>query len=310
MGSQILVVGRYHGGGVATVTLKGEVDGQQKIFRFPEQDFPVGWSDLPFNSAALASIPRLWATRKIGYLLNQTRLNGPDQETIDQIVRLSIRYGVVTPYTSYLVTEKMPLGAAEQDRIAVEAYEQLESMPTAQTFGRAAVEKAAEQGALAEAEAPAIPDEEVADVVRIVGARTYVLSESVWIDTAYDPGTTPTVKIPFLSADYFAVARAHPAIAAGFALGERVIALQNGVAYEVVVQDGASIAPTTSPTTLPESPTPELFTLPETIAPTPPEDPTLGDPSSRLFACPGGFIPLALSMALIVIVARRRRSGG
>jgi Ca-activated chloride channel homolog len=56
-------------------------------------------------------------------------LQGPDQETIDQIVRLSIRYGIVTPYTSYLVTEEMPLGAAEQERIAGEQYSQLQSAP-------------------------------------------------------------------------------------------------------------------------------------------------------------------------------------
>ena len=44
----------------------------------------------------LQFIPRLWATRKIGYLLTEVRLNGPQQELIDQIVRLSIRYGIVT----------------------------------------------------------------------------------------------------------------------------------------------------------------------------------------------------------------------
>ena len=37
-------------------------------------------------------------------------------------MRLSIRYGIVTPYTSYLVTEEMALGAEAQDRIAGETY--------------------------------------------------------------------------------------------------------------------------------------------------------------------------------------------
>ena len=41
-------------------------------------------------------LPRLWATRKIGYLLNRIRLDGADKETIQQIVQLSVRYGIVT----------------------------------------------------------------------------------------------------------------------------------------------------------------------------------------------------------------------
>jgi len=81
------------------------VEKTPQSFRFPEQVFAQSST----NSYPESTIPRLWATRKIGYLLNQIRLKGPDQETIDQIVKLSIRYGIVTPYTSYLVTETAPL---------------------------------------------------------------------------------------------------------------------------------------------------------------------------------------------------------
>ena len=50
-------------------------------------------------------LPRLWATRKIGYLLTQIRLHGENPESVQAIVDLSVRYGIVTPYTSYLITE-------------------------------------------------------------------------------------------------------------------------------------------------------------------------------------------------------------
>ena len=50
-------------------------------------------------------IARLWATRKIGYLLQQIRLHGEERELVDEIVDLSIRYGIITPYTSFLVEE-------------------------------------------------------------------------------------------------------------------------------------------------------------------------------------------------------------
>ena len=90
------------------------MNGKQQTFSFPE---PGLCRAVRPRDEQLAAIPRLWATRKIGYLLNQIRLHGPDQETIDQIVKLSIRYGIVTPYTSYLVTEDMALGAEAQKQI-------------------------------------------------------------------------------------------------------------------------------------------------------------------------------------------------
>ena len=71
------------------------------------------------------------------------------------MVKLSIRYGIVTPYTSYLVTEPAPLGQEEQDRIANDAFSEMEALPSAPTSGEAAVEEAVEQGALADAESPA-----------------------------------------------------------------------------------------------------------------------------------------------------------
>jgi Ca-activated chloride channel family protein len=234
-GSQIIVVGRYRQGGTTDVKLSGSVNGEAHTFRFPAQKFASHSSGWDYSAA----IPRLWATRKIGYLLNQIRLYGPEQELVDQIVRLSIRYGIVTPYTSYLVTEPMPLGAEEQDRIAEEAYAEMEAAPEAPSYGQEAVEKAAAQGALENAEAVERPSPEVAEIVRFVGDRAFVASQGVWVDTAYDPDVMETVKVAFLSEDYFALTQARPSLGAAFALGERVIAMSGGIAYEVVPADQA-----------------------------------------------------------------------
>jgi Ca-activated chloride channel homolog len=61
-------------------------------------------------------IPRLWATRKIGFLLDQIRMGGERPELTDEVIQLSKRYGIVTPYTSYLVTEDSPAVAQNQPR--------------------------------------------------------------------------------------------------------------------------------------------------------------------------------------------------
>jgi hypothetical protein len=43
----------------------------------------------------------MWAARKIGYLLDEIRLKGENQELVDTIKKLAERFGIVTPYTSY-----------------------------------------------------------------------------------------------------------------------------------------------------------------------------------------------------------------
>jgi len=45
------------------------------------------------------------ATRRVGWLMEQIRSNGEQQELRDEIVDLGTRYGIVTPYTSYLALE-------------------------------------------------------------------------------------------------------------------------------------------------------------------------------------------------------------
>jgi Ca-activated chloride channel family protein len=250
VGSQVVVVGRYRQGATIDLTLKGTINGQVQTFSFPGQVFA---EDTRGAGAELASLPRLWATRKIGYLLNLIRLKGTDKETIDQIVKLSIRYGIVTPYTSYLVTEPMPLGAANQERVANDAYKSAQSAPTAAASGRGAVDRSAEQGALSQAQQAApLPQQTGAgqNTILTVGARTFVLNQEVWTDTAYDPQKMPTIQVAFLSPDYFRLSQSRTDVAAALALGSRVIVVVDGSAYEVIPENG--VVPTVS--VLPVSP--------------------------------------------------------
>ncbi|MBN1671921.1 MAG: VWA domain-containing protein [Kiritimatiellae bacterium] len=96
-GGQLTLFGRYAGDGHVAIRLTGEVNGQAREFVY-EADFPARNADNDF-------IPRLWATRRVGYLLDQIRLHGEEQELKDEVLRLSQEYGIMTPYTSYLVLE-------------------------------------------------------------------------------------------------------------------------------------------------------------------------------------------------------------
>jgi Ca-activated chloride channel family protein len=227
-GSQLVLVGRYRSPDTTTITLSGLVENREQSFEYSRQSFR--------RSGGQEFLPRLWATRKIGALLNMVRLHGPEEELVDQIVKLSIRYGIVTPYTSYLVTEPYALGVGAQDDIADFAFEEMLSAPTI-VSGESAVQRAADEGAFTKAEVPIGPSGDALDVVRIVGAQTFRLIDGVWIDTRFDPDSMTTINVPFLSDDYFALADARSELAAAFALGPNVIAFADGNVYEIVEAD-------------------------------------------------------------------------
>ena len=250
-GSQIVAVGRYKTGGNVDVTLNGEFNNEPRAFIFRDQSF----EQQSRSDSTQSVIPRLWATRKIGYLLNQIRLKGPDKETIDQIVRLSIRYGIVTPYTSYLVTEEMALGSEAQEQIVEKEYSQLSQATEAPVSGQDAVIRAAEQGGMGGANTASAPPAEAVNQVKIIGARTFVWTNLSWVDTAFDPDQMQTIKLAFLSPDYFTVINNYPDIAAAFALGERVIAISGGVAYEVLPAGEEAVPLATQLATYPVQPT-------------------------------------------------------
>jgi Ca-activated chloride channel homolog len=299
-GSQIILVGRYRQPGETTITLTGEVNGEGLNFAYPEQTFSESGRE---EASVLEFIPRLWATRKIGYLLNQARLHGPDPEIVDQIVRLSIRYGIITPYTSYLITEDFPLGAGDQNRIAAEQYKSFQSELQNDTFGQEAVQRAVNQAAMAGADTAAPAGVENSGQVRISGSRTFVFKEGVWLDTAFDPESSETIKVAFLSEDYFSLARSKPELAAAFALGEKVIAMSEGSAYEVVGKD----QPVPDIEIIPLATPGDGDTLPILDTPAPQSKPTqLPVSSPRTSFCPAGMLPVFL-IPMVLVISRKVR---
>jgi hypothetical protein len=58
----------------------------------------------------------------------------------------------------------------------------------------------------------------------------------VWTDTSFKPDTMQTQKVTFLSDEYFSLLEKTPELAPYFAIGDKVIAVIDGVAYEVVAQ--------------------------------------------------------------------------
>jgi Ca-activated chloride channel family protein len=294
-GGQIVVAGRYRDSGKFNLTLTGMVNGEQQTFHFNDQEFI---SDNHVEVGPLANLPRLWATRKIGALLTQIRLKGPDQESIDQIVRLSIRYGIVTPYTSYLVTEDMPLGDASQRDLADQSFEQLQAMPTVAS-GAGAVNKAAEEGTLSAAQAAPALSEEDGQSVKLAGSRTFVRKDGVWYDTAFDPAQMTPKQVQFLSAEYFALAESQDDLGAALALGSRVVIVAQGQAYEIIAVDQPIQPVTVTSTPTPPVPDQPIQPKQEEITPTATAQPGETPPGGSPILC----TTLALPLLLIVFLA-------
>ncbi|MCC6334645.1 MAG: VWA domain-containing protein [Myxococcales bacterium] len=103
-GQQLVVMGRYRTPKESTVVLSGSVNGKKTVFEFR--------GEMVKDGKGFDFVPRLWAIRKVGYLLESIRLNGEKAELKDEIVSLGKKYGIVTPYTSYLVVEDTPMPVA------------------------------------------------------------------------------------------------------------------------------------------------------------------------------------------------------
>lgn len=230
-GSPLHVFGRYTGSGRARIVLSGEVAGKSQQFAF----------DTSFADEAEehASLPKLWAQRRIGYLLDEIRLHGEDQELVDEVVRLARRHGILTPYTSYLIVEdedqRIASGAMRRDQSLWEERQRrqaprwqavYDTMAKKTGADSVAASEAFREMAEAEIDAPA-PTSTAADHTgnlpfRQVGSRGFYLREGVWCEVGVDDAAGTDQNLAFASPEYFALASAHPELGAVLALGPRI----------------------------------------------------------------------------------------
>jgi Ca-activated chloride channel family protein len=100
-GAQVTLIGRYRNASDlrdVRLRLSGRSNREMRSFAYENLRFPI-------NSEENDFLPRLWATRRVGWLMEQIRSNGEARELRDEVVDLGTRYGIVTPYTSYLALE-------------------------------------------------------------------------------------------------------------------------------------------------------------------------------------------------------------
>ncbi|MGC8785417.1 MAG: VIT domain-containing protein [Armatimonadota bacterium] len=255
-GDQIVVTGRYKGSGRGAVVLEAMSRQQQERIRHVV--------DFPERAESMDFIPRLWAVRKIGYLIDEVRLHH-NQEVIDEIVRLAKEYGVVTEFTSFLIDEDMIMAQADDRRMRLRAQDTLgmfgamsgaaavDRSTRAQTLqrqgfaGALAAPPAAQPGrARQSGESLGLTDmgSEVAEraqqVVRNIGRRTFYQQGAQWVDSRYRSGQQ-VIAVQAFSEAHFALLRRRPELRQYLSLGDNVLIQLERVAVQVSPQGKTSL---------------------------------------------------------------------
>jgi len=98
-GEQLVLVGRYRKTGLAKVTITGAVGNKKRAFAFSAKLVDRS------HDESYAFVEKLWAMRRIGEIIDQLDLAGKNDELVKELVALSTRHGILTPYTSFLADE-------------------------------------------------------------------------------------------------------------------------------------------------------------------------------------------------------------
>jgi Ca-activated chloride channel homolog len=186
-GGQLMLAGRYAKGGRREVVLLGKDGGVEREYHYLldaaakgqglREDFPA----------------RVWATRRIAFLVDQIRLSGrQEKELVDEIVRLSTRFGILTEYTSFLADERADHGrfaenatrsAAELRDLGGKAEGGAGVAQSAANWGRRGADRApGQQKVLAATKGDRDVEEVEIEGVRQVANRTFYRRVEGWVD--------------------------------------------------------------------------------------------------------------------------------
>lgn len=253
-GQSVTVVGRYRGPGQATIKLKGKQGDRERVFTY-NLEFQRRQSDNTF-------VDNIWANRKIAHLLSQIRFNGENEELVASIRALGEEYGIVTPYTSYLVTEeRQELANVEQgvlNGVAPSAAIRLHTLGEAremaaeddeESFGSAVFFDAMSRQAAAPAAssgrgavlssriqkklAASDKDTQMLITMKRIAGRTFYFRDGVWIEHGLKKDK-PDIEMQYLSPEYFDWISKNPQLTEILAIGENILFQWNEKIYRII----------------------------------------------------------------------------
>jgi Ca-activated chloride channel family protein len=180
----------------------------------------------------------------VAYLVDEVRLNGEDQELIDEIVRLSKKYGIMTPYTSFLVQEDdRPVAAApmpgqtemlrrHRALNSADGVDFAQATPLSmESLGETAVQESRQ---LQEMKL-GVQEKADSELIKRVRNKTFYQRDGVWVDDKYKE-EMKTEQIEYASDAYFDLIAKHPELSKYLSLGKQVIVCYKGKCYEITAK--------------------------------------------------------------------------
>jgi Ca-activated chloride channel family protein len=218
-GSQLVLLGKFKGKGPVSVALSGKVGKKEKEFVLEDQSL--------VRDESYSFLARLWATRRVGYLLEEIRLQGENAELVEEVKKLGLKYGIVTPYTSFLVTEK------ERRFIPAAAPEATEALRAKKVTGAGAVKMAKATQVFKDQDQAA---QVISQVIKYKVDKTFYLKDEYWVDSVYKEGS-PVKEIEFNSDEYFRLISEKPGIAKYLSVAQNLIINYEGVNYKITAAE-------------------------------------------------------------------------
>jgi Ca-activated chloride channel family protein len=239
-GGQVVAVGRYKTGGATAIHINGRVGDAARTFEFP--------AELTAKSGdeTYAFVEKLWATRRVGEIINELDLKGKNQELLDELVRLSTRHGILTPYTAFLADERTVLGAVRQNAFLAEreTFHRPDGLARA-TTGAAGVElrlekKAMQERSYAMSGAQTWKDNAGVSHVEfgctVVGNKAFFKRAGRWIDPSVTPEDEKKAEqVEQFSEKFFELARSNQNLRKYLSLQEGCTVRDGGKIYQINV---------------------------------------------------------------------------
>lgn len=242
-GSQITLIGRYTNSADmqnAKLVLSGKSGGEIRIFEYKNTNFPLRADKNDF-------LPRLWATRRVGWLIEEIRSNGESKELRDEIIELGTLYGIVTPYTSQLAAGSLADNGALTSIDSKKDYRRntnssgnlqaREPAALKATTGRTAVRISKQAQAQQDAETIYTLDENLngrLKQIERIGAKTFYFENAFWVDSQFNAKAGKReVILRFASAEFFELIGKEKELAQFFALGKNVVVVWNDKIYRI-----------------------------------------------------------------------------
>ena len=211
---QLTILGRYEGHGDTTLKLRGIIGSEQHEFS-KDVHFSAFEPDNDF-------LPHLWAESRISELVDEAALNGESRELREEIERLSKKYGVQTPYTSFTLADDGSLRRLYDSRIS-DAYTEATTISERIMDHRELEDKKYTRR-----------KRQYADTKRI-GRKVFYRHRNIWVDVEYD-GTSERQMVEFDSEVYYELMNHLPDLAKYSKLAKGALSMiicHRGVNYEI-----------------------------------------------------------------------------